>query len=62
MIASVISKNKIEVIIEAVNASIYAPDVTLNLQTDKLEKLGWTPSVGLEEAYNRMIEDMKLRN
>ena len=62
MIASVISKNKIEVKIEAVNASIYAPDVTLNLQTDKLEKLGWTPSVGLEEAYNRMIEDMKLRN
>lgn len=30
----------------------------MKLNTDKLRKLGWKPSVNLEEAYRRLIKSM----
>jgi len=37
----------------------YAADTKMRLNSDKLQSLGWKPQVGLEEAYRRMIRDMK---
>jgi nucleoside-diphosphate-sugar epimerase len=37
-------------------------EYALNLNTTKLESLGWKAEVGIEEAYKRMIESMKERN
>ena len=40
-------------------ASRYVPTLHMNLSAEKLRSLGWVPKVGLQEAYERMIEDMK---
>ena len=32
------------------------------IKSDKLQNLGWYPSVGLEESYIRMIDDMIKNN
>lgn len=37
----------------------YAPTLKMNLDTRKLQALGWKPQVGLEEMFNKMLEDMK---
>jgi nucleoside-diphosphate-sugar epimerase len=37
----------------------YAADTKMKLNSDKLQKLGWIPEVGLEEAYKRLIASMK---
>lgn len=37
----------------------YAADTKMKLNSDKLQKLGWKPEIGLEEAYRRMILSMK---
>ena len=37
----------------------YAPDVHMHLSNEKLRSLGWKPSVGLIEMYNRMIKWMQ---
>ncbi len=42
---------------EDVEALGYAPDTTLRLSSEKLERLGWRPRYGLEEMYRRMILD-----
>lgn len=36
----------------------YAPSVRMKLSGEKMRKLGWNPKVNLQEAYERMIEDM----
>lgn len=56
-----IANNKIKVIYEIPESNVfgYANDVKMKLNSDKLQKLGWKPSIGLEEAYKRMIEDIK---
>ena len=36
----------------------YAADTKMKLNSDKLQKLGWKPEVGLEESYRRMIQSM----
>ena len=41
------------------NSFGYAADTRMKLNSDKLQKLGWKPEIGLEEAYNRMIMSMK---
>lgn len=37
----------------------YNPTVKIELQTDKLNALGWTPSVSLKEMFTRLITSMK---
>lgn len=59
MVADKIASGKIKVAFDITNPSEYAPNLNLNLNVDKLCALGWKPSVGLEEAYRRMIEEMR---
>lgn len=61
MIAHNIAKDKIKVVFDIDVPKEYAPNLNLNLNlnTDKLESLGWTACVGLEDAYKRMIEGEK---
>lgn len=61
MVAEKIADNKIKVIydIPETNTFGYAADTKMKLNSDKLQKLGWKPQVDLEEAYKRMIEQMK---
>lgn len=40
----------------------YAPNVKLKLSSKKLNQLGWSAQVGLLEAYERLIFDMKLKD
>lgn len=37
----------------------YNPTVKIQLITDKLESLGWSPSINLTEMFTRLIQDMK---
>ena len=37
----------------------YAPDTTMRLSAEKMEKLGWRPRYRLEEMYRRMILDWR---
>lgn len=60
MVAHKIAKGNIEVLfdIPETNTFGYAADTKMKLSSNKLQKLGWNPEIGLEEAYKRMIEDM----
>lgn len=40
----------------------YNPVVKINLDTTKLESLGWSAKIGLVEMYERMIGSMRYRN
>lgn len=62
MVAEKISEDEIEVIydIPEIDTYGYAPETKMKLNSDKLQKLGWHPQVGLEEAYRRMVTQMKL--
>ena len=55
MIAHTIAKDKIKVVFDIDVPKEYAPNLNLNLNTDKLESLGWEACIGLEDAYRRMI-------
>ena len=61
MVAEKIAGNRIKVIYDIPKTDTfgYAADTKMKLNSDKLQKLGWSPSIGLEEAYRRMISDMK---
>ena len=37
----------------------YAPILKMNLDTTKLKSLGWSPTVELQQMFERMISDMK---
>ena len=52
---------KIKVQIEESDISSlgYAPTLHMNLDTRKLQGLGWQPSIGLKEMFDRLIADMK---
>lgn len=56
MIAHTIAKDKIKVVFDIDVPKEYAPNFNLNLNTDKLESLGWKACIGLEDAYRRMID------
>ena len=60
MVAHEIAKGNIEVLfdIPETNTFGYAVDTKMKLSSNKLQKLGWNPEIGLEEAYKRMIKDM----
>lgn len=63
MVADKIANGKINVIfdIPETNTFGYATDTKMKLNSDKLQKLGWIPEIGLEDAYRRMIEWMKMQ-
>lgn len=62
MVADKISNGKIKVIYDIPKDNVfgYAEDTKMKLNSDKLQALGWTPEIGLEDAYKRMIEQMKI--
>lgn len=60
MVAEKLADGRINVVfdIPETNSFGYASDTKMKLNTDKLKKLGWEPSVNLEEAYRRLIKSM----
>ena len=63
MVAKDIAKNKIKVIYDIPESNIYgyAEDTKMALSSQKLESLGWIPTVNLKEAYKRLIISMNNR-
>lgn len=61
MVCEKIAKGNIKVVFDIPESNMYgyAADTKLKLNSDKLQSLGWKPEIGLEEAYRRMIFDMK---
>lgn len=60
IVAEKIACGNISVITEIpLNNPGYAPKVKMKLSSDKIKDLGWTPSIGLEEMYLKMIEGLK---
>lgn len=61
LVAEKIAGGKIKVVFDIPqdNAFGYAADTKMKLNSDKLQALGWKPEVGLEEAYQRMINEMR---
>lgn len=60
LVASKVANGKISVIYEKKDEQSsygYAPPVKVKLNTDKIRRLGWEPSIGLIDMYKRMIED-----
>lgn len=57
----VASKANINVIIKETDVSKYgyANELYMDLDTSKLQSIGWRPKVNLSEAYNKLIEYMK---
>ena len=58
LVASEIAGNKIKVVIDIPEDSAslgYAPPVKMWLDSSKMRALGWKPTVGMVEAYKRMI-------
>ena len=51
-------KSKVVFDIPKSNTFGYAADTKMKLNSEKLQKLGWKPEVGLEESYRRMIQSM----
>ena len=62
LVAEEIAGGSIKVVIDIPEDSAslgYAPPVKMWLDASKMRKLGWTPQVGLTEAYRRMIRWMQ---
>lgn len=62
LVSKMLSQEKSKVVIDIPADSKklgYAPDVKMKLNSDKIESLGWKPTVGLADAYRRMAEWMK---
>jgi dTDP-glucose 4,6-dehydratase len=59
MVVKKIANGKIKLVFDIDVPVEYAPNLNLNLNTTKLESLGWKAEVGIEEAYRRMIESMR---
>ena len=60
MVAEKCAKGKIRVLIQEddINKFGYAPPLHMNLDTRKLQALGWKPTVGLQEMFEYLIEGM----
>ncbi|MFL0165443.1 NAD-dependent epimerase/dehydratase family protein [Candidatus Clostridium helianthi] len=58
LVAQKIAKNRIKVIIDIANQHNYgfAPKTEIRLSAEKMKQLGWKPTIGLLEAYQRMIK------
>jgi nucleoside-diphosphate-sugar epimerase len=62
LVAKEIADDRIRVVIDIPQDSEslgYAPPVKMWLDAGKMKKLGWEPSVGLTDAYRRMIRWMQ---
>ncbi len=62
MLAAAHPPTKVVVDLDAGTGRGYAPEFRMRLSTEKLEKLGWKPQIGLLEAFERMIFDMCKKN
>ena len=49
---------QVEIVPQDVNKLGYADTLYMNLDTEKIERLGWQPKVGLMEMFQRMMETM----
>ena len=60
MVCEKFGDGKIKVVFDIPESNTfgYAADTKMKLNSDKLQKLGWKPEIGLEEAYRRMIQSM----
>jgi len=52
-------KIQVKVEIEDENKFGFAPTLKMNLDTSKLQRLGWKPNVGVEDMFHKLIEDMR---
>ena len=61
MVANKIADGEIKVVFDIPESNTfgYAADTKMKLNSDKLQKIGWKPEIGLEEAYRRMIEEIE---
>ncbi|MBD5401524.1 NAD(P)-dependent oxidoreductase [bacterium] len=59
MVSSEIAQNKIKVVIQNNNSGQYPPSFAMNLDTTKLQTIGWSADVSLKEMYERLIESLK---
>ena len=59
LICEKIAENKIKLLFDIQKKNNFAPEVIMNLSSAKLESLGWKATVGLEEAYRRMIRSFE---
>lgn len=50
---------RVKIQLEDTNKYGYAPTLHMNLDTTKLQQLGWRPEVGLDEMYKRTIQYMR---
>ncbi len=59
-IAELVSRDvaggRIGVRIEKKDNMGYAPDVAMYLDSEKLRKLGWSPTVDMQDSYNRLVD------
>ena len=61
MVAEELADNQIKVIFDIPEDALkfgYAPDVKMQLNSEKLRALGWEPEIGLLDSYKRMIKSM----
>ena len=63
LVADKCAEGRIKVRIEEIDTESlgYAPTLHMNLDTEKLKKLGWIPETGLVEMYKKMISGMQKR-
>jgi nucleoside-diphosphate-sugar epimerase len=60
-VAKELADGQIQVILDIPEDALtygYAPDVKMQLNSQKLQALGWKPEIGLMESYRRMIASM----
>lgn len=60
LVARRCAQGKIKVVIQEEDCAKfgYAPILKMNLDTTKLRKLGWEPTINLEKSYHRLIQFM----
>lgn len=54
-------KIEIRVEVDGENQYGFAPTLKMNLDTTKLQRLGWRPRFGLKEMFCSLIEDMEMK-
>ncbi|MBD8497955.1 NAD-dependent epimerase/dehydratase family protein [Paenibacillus sp. CAU 1523] len=62
LVADKIAGGRISVVTSIPESSLtygYAPAVKMKLCSDKIRGLGWSPTIGLEEMYKKMIEELE---